>query len=308
MQNSRRKFIQNTGIALLGVGIAPTALWSKNTIADAKTLIGIQLYAVRDNMFKDPLGTLKALSKMGYQYIEHANYVNRKLYGYTPIEFKKILDDLGMKMPSGHTSLNASHWNNQKKAFTDAWKYTIDDAVTLGQDYVISPWIDEKVRTSYDALMHQLEQFNLSGELCLESGMQFGYHNHNFEFIEKVNGQLIYDIILKETDPELVIHQLDFGNMFGIGARGMDWIKKYPGRFVSVHVKDEIKVPIGEMNDQHDSTILGNGLVDPKAVCLLAKAIGGTKQFIIEQESYQGIPPLECARINLERIKTWGLV
>ena len=308
MDNSRRKFIQNTGIALLGIGIAPTTLWSKNTITDAKSLIGIQLYAVRDNMFKDPLGTLKALSKMGYQYIEHANYVNRKLYGYTPIEFKKILDDLGMKMPSGHTSLNANHWDANKKEFTAAWKYTIDDAVTLGQDYVISPWIDEKVRTSYDALMHQLEQFNLSGELCLDSGMQFGYHNHNFEFIEKVNGQLIYDIILKETDPELVIHQLDFGNMFGIGARGMDWIKKYPGRFVSVHVKDEIKVPIGEMNDQHDSTILGNGLVDPKAVCLLAKAIGGTKHFIIEQESYQGIAPLECARINLERIKTWGLI
>jgi sugar phosphate isomerase/epimerase len=259
-------------------------------------------------MFKDPLCNLKALSKMGYQYIEHANYSNRKFYGYSPIEFKKIISDLGMQMPSGHTSLNANHWDANKKEFTDAWKYTVDDAVTLGQEYVISPWIDEKVRTSYDALMHQLELFNLSGELCLESGMRFGYHNHNFEFIEKVNGQLIYDIILKETDPELVIHQLDFGNMFGIGARGMDWIKKYPGRFVSVHVKDEIKVPIGEMNDQHDSTILGNGLVDPKAVSLLAKSIGGTKHFIIEQESYQGIAPLECAKINLERIKTWGLV
>jgi sugar phosphate isomerase/epimerase len=308
MQNSRRKFIQNTGMTILGMGIAPKVLWSKNTIADASIKIGIQLYAVRDNMFKDPLGTLKALSKMGYQYIEHANYSKRKLYGYSPIEFKKIISDLGMQMPSGHTALNANHWDASKKAFTDAWKYTIDDAVTLGQDYVISPSIDENVRTSYDALMHQLELFNLSGELCLESGMRFGYHNHNFEFIEKVNGQLIYDIILKETDPELVIHQLDFGNMFGIGARGMDWIKKYPGRFVSVHVKDEIKVPIGEMNDQHDSTILGNGLVDPKAVCLLAKSIGGTKHFIIEQESYQGIAPLECARINLERIKTWGLV
>jgi sugar phosphate isomerase/epimerase len=167
--------------------------------------------------------------------------------------------------------------------------------------------MDEKVRTSYDALMHQLEIFNLSGELCQESGMRFGYHNHNFEFIEKVNGQLIYDIILKETDPELVIHQLDFGNMYGIGARGMDWIKKYPGRFASVHVKDEIKVAVGEMNDGHDSTILGNGVVDPKAVSLLAKAVGGTQHFIIEQESYQGIAPLECARINLERIKTWGL-
>jgi sugar phosphate isomerase/epimerase len=308
MLNSRRKFIQNTGMAILGMGIAPKVLWAKNAIADSYIKIGIQLYLVRDDMFKKPLETLKALSKMGYQYIEHANYSNRKLYGYSPIEFKKIITDLGMQMPSGHTSLNADHWDATKKDFTDAWKYTIDDAVTLGQDYVISPWIDENVRTSYDALMHQLELFNLSGELCLESGMQFGYHNHNFEFIEKVNRQLIYDIILKETDPELVIHQLDFGNMFGIGARGMDWIKKYPGRFVSVHVKDEIKVPIGEMNDQHDSTILGNGLVDPKAVCLLAKAIGGTKHFIIEQESYQGIAPLECARINLERIKTWGLV
>jgi sugar phosphate isomerase/epimerase len=95
--------------------------------------------------------------------------------------------------------------------------------------------------------------------------------------------------------------------MYGIGARGMDWIKKYPGRFLSVHVKDEIKVAVGEMNDGHDSTTLGNGLVDPKAVSLLAKAIGGTQHFIIEQESYQGITPLECARINLESIKTWGL-
>lgn len=307
MQNSRRKFIQNSGLALLGIGLAPNSLWSKSVYADAKIKIGIQLYTVRDTMFKDPLGTLTALSKMGYQYVEHANYANRKFYGYTPIEFKKILTDLGMQMPSGHTVMNTKHWDATKKDFTDIWKQTIDDAATLGQAYVISPWMDEKVRTSYDALMHQLELFNLSGELCQKSGMRFGYHNHNFEFVEKVNGQLIYDIILKETDPELVIHQLDFGNMYGIGARGMDWIKKYPGRFASVHVKDEIKVAVGEMNDGHDSTILGNGVVDPKAVSLLAKAIGGTHHFIIEQESYQGIAPLECARINLERIKTWGL-
>ena len=307
MQNSRRKFIQNSSLALLGIGLAPNSLWSKSVYADAKIKIGIQLYTVRDTMFKDPLGTLTALSKMGYQYVEHANYANRKFYGYTPIEFKKILTDLGMQMPSGHTVMNTKHWDATKKDFTDLWKQTIDDAATLGQAYVISPWMDEKVRTSYDALMHQLELFNLSGELCQKSGMRFGYHNHNFEFVERVNGQLIYDIILKETDPELVIHQLDFGNMYGIGARGMDWIKKYPGRFASVHVKDEIKVAVGEMNDGHDSTILGNGVVDPKAVSILAKAIGGTHHFIIEQESYQGIAPLECARINLERIKTWGL-
>ena len=211
-------------------------------------------------------------------------------------------------MPSGHTVMDLNHFDKAKNDFTDAWKYTIDDAATLGQTYVISPSIDSKVRKSFDAFMFQVELFNKCGELCKKQGMKFGYHNHDFEFKEKVNGELIYDLILKHTDPSLVVQQLDFGNMYGAGARGNDWINKYPGRFPSLHVKDEIKVPIGEMNDQHDSTILGNGLVDPKAVCLLAKAIGGTKQFIIEQESYQGIAPLECARINLERIKTWGLV
>ena len=88
MQNSRRKFIQNSGLAILGMSFAPYTLRSEITSADAKIIIGIQLYLVRDGMFKDPLGTLKALSKMGYEYLEHANYSNRKFYGYSPIEFK----------------------------------------------------------------------------------------------------------------------------------------------------------------------------------------------------------------------------
>jgi hypothetical protein len=71
--------------------------------------------------------------------------------------------------------------------------------------------------------------------------MKFGYHNHDFEFKEKLNGQLMYDIILQHTDPNLVVHQLDFGNMYGAGGRAAEWINKYPGRFQSLHVKDEIK-------------------------------------------------------------------
>ena len=103
------------------------------------------------------------------------------------------------------------------------------------------------------------------------------------------------------------MQQLDFGNMYGVGARGKDWMQKYPGRFASLHVKDEIKVPVGEMNDGYDSSLLGDGVVDPKALCLLAKQISGTHHFIIEQESYQDKTPLECAKINLDRMKTWGL-
>ena len=307
MKNSRRKFIQNASVALLGASMHPSALWSNTTKASKKNLIGVQLYSVREDMYKKPLETLTALSSMGFEYVEHANYVNRKFYGWSATEFKKVLSDLGLKMPSGHTVMNANHWDNTKKEFTDAWKRTVEDAAIVGQEYVISPSIDNKLRSTYDGLMLQIEVFNKSGELCKSSGMKFGYHNHDFEFKEKLNGTLMYDLILQNTDPNLVIHQLDFGNMYGAGGRGAEWIKKYPGRFQSLHVKDEIKVEKGEMNDGYESTILGDGVVDPKAIALLAKKIGGAHHYIIEQESYQGKTPLECVKIDLERMKTWGI-
>ena len=96
-----------------------------------KTITGVQLYSIRDDMKKDPLGSLKKLSEMGYPHVEHANYVDRKFYGYSATEFKKILSDLGMKMPSGHTVMTSKHWDESKKDFTDSWKYTVDDAALL---------------------------------------------------------------------------------------------------------------------------------------------------------------------------------
>jgi len=307
MKNSRRKFIQNASLAIMGASLKPSALWSSTNMVASKNLIGVQLYSVREDMFKKPLETLTALSKMGIENVEHANYVNRKFYGWTATEFKKVLDGLGIKMPSGHTVMNATHWDKSKKDFTDVWKRTVEDAAIMGQAYVISPSIDDKLRSTYDGLMQQLEIFNKSGELCKASGMKFGYHNHDFEFKEKLNGQLMYDIILQHTDPNLVIHQLDFGNMYGAGGRAAEWVNKYPGRFQSLHIKDEIKAEKGEMNDGYESTTLGDGVVDPKSIALLAKKIGGAHHYIIEQESYQGKAPLDCVKIDLERIKTWGI-
>lgn len=297
-------------MVLVGAGLLPKVVQAA-ALASAKhnSLIGIQLYALRADMFKKPYETLKALAEMGYQYVEHANYINRKFYGYTAAEFKKVLNDLGLTMPSGHTEMLTSHFDKAKNDFTDAWKYTVDDAATMGQQYVISPGLDEKLRHSYDGLMYLMELFNKSGLLCKKQGMKFGYHNHEFEFTEKINNAPIYDLIIKNTDPDLVIQQLDFGNMYGSGGRAKEWIDKYHGRFPSLHVKDEIKTNgKGEMNDGYDSTILGSGLIDPKALCVLAKKVSGAQHFIIEQESYQDKTPLQCAQINLDIIKTWGLV
>ncbi len=303
MNTSRRSFIKKTGFILAGA-----AFFSKPVYAGfaKKKLTGLQLYSVREDMKVNPLGTLQQLSKMGFKYVEHASYVNRKFYGYSAVEFKKVLNDLGLKMPSGHTVLRSQHWDAAAKDFTSEWKYTVEDAATLEQQFVISPWMDENLRKDHDALLHFLDLFNKSGELCKKSGMRFGYHNHDFEFNTKVNEQLLYDIILQHTDPALVIQQLDIGNMLGAGGNALEIIKKYPGRFVSMHVKDEIKSAKGGMNSNYESTVLGKGVMPVKQIIDLGLKIGGTEHFIIEQESYQGQKPLDAMKADLAIMRKWG--
>lgn len=300
MNKSRRSFIRNGAMAAAGL-----SLFQNNLFATAKKgeLTGIQLYSVRADMKADPLGTLKQLADMGYRHVEHANYANRKFYGWSVSEFKKILNGFGMSMPSGHTVLDAKHWDATKKDFTNEWKYTVEDAATMGQSFVISPWLEESKRKSMSDLKSFMEIFNRSGELCKKFGMKFGYHNHDFEFSEKVEGKVLFDIILSETDPNLVMQQLDIGNMLNGGAKAMEVMQQYPGRFESMHVKDEIKATEG--HEPFESTILGKGVVPIKSIIDLGRA-SGTKHFIIEQESYQGKTPIECADEDIKIMKKWG--
>lgn len=300
MKNSRRDFIKSGALAVTALSVIPSYSFSP-TYKDIKT--GVQLYSIRDDMDKDPKGSLELLAKMGYSTVEHANYVDGKFYGWSAKEFKNILNGLGINMPSGHTVLAADHWDASKKDFTDSWKYTVEDAAIMGQDFVISPWLDDKIWGDYNKLLAFMEVYNKCGELCQKFNMRFGYHNHHFEFNQEVNGQILYDIILQNTDPNLVIQQLDFGNMVNGGATADPWLDKYPGRFPSVHVKDEIK---GSGDHEYESTILGNGIVGVEAVIQKCKEIGGTTQFIIEQEAYQGKSPIECVEEDLKIMKKWG--
>ena len=304
MNNSRRTFIKKSTLAFAGSSILSKISFANAINGKEKEIVGIQLYSVRDDMKKDPLGTLKQLAAMGYKNVEHANYNNRKFYGYTPLEFKKILEDLGMKMPSGHTVMGNLHWDEAKKQFTDLWKYTIEDAAIVGQQYVISPWLDNRYRKDRNALLGFMEVFNKSGEMCNKSGMKFGYHNHDFEFSEKLDGDVLYDIMLSNTDPRLVVQQLDTGNLYNGGANAMEVVKKYPGRFLSLHVKDEIAASSG--NEKYESTILGAGIVNLKEVIDEVRKTTKNVHYIIEQESYQGKTPLDCAKEDLAVMKKWG--
>jgi sugar phosphate isomerase/epimerase len=301
MKTSRRTFLKTSALAVA----ASTLLKQQAFAVGNDRITGLQLYSVRDVMASDPLHTLEMIATMGCVYLEHASYVDRKFYGYPATEFKKILDDLGLKMISGHTVFGLQHWDTARKDFSDSWKYTLEDATILEQKYVISPWMDVSMRNSYDNLRLFLDIFNKNGQLCMKSGMKFGYHNHDFEFSQQLNDQKVFDIMMNHIDPKMVVIQLDIGNMYNGGAKAMDVINQYPGRFENLHVKDEIKID-AEGGNKYESCILGEGVVNCREAVDLATKTGGTTCYIIEQEAYQEKNPMDCVKEDMAVMKKWG--
>lgn len=302
MNTSRRHFIKQSALTVSGSLLLSNALFAGG--AASRSFVGIQLYSVRDDMEKDPIATLKQLAAMGYTHVEHAGYGNRKFYGYEPEEFRKHLHDMGLAMLSGHSFVGADTWDKSRNDFTDAWKYTVEDAAKVGMQYIISPGVDESLCKKEDDFKWYLQLYNKTGELCKKSGLHFAYHNETYEFDHYLNNKRIYDLLLDGTDKNLVGQQIDIGNMYSSGGRGMDYLKRYPGRFFSMHVKDEIK------DEKHEggyaSCVLGQGVVGTKEILALAKKQGSIHQYIIEQESYGNQTPLTCAKEDLAMMKKWG--
>jgi sugar phosphate isomerase/epimerase len=301
MKTSRRTFIKHGSITLAGAALFSQKIFAAKKATDH--IVGLQLYSVRDDMKKDPAGTLKQLAAIGYTHVEHAGYENGKFYGYAPADFKKLLNDTGLIMLSGHSGLDATKWDKANNDFTSEWKQTVQDAAAAGLQYMISPGVDESLCKNEDDYKWYMQLHNKTGELCKKSGINFAFHNESYEFNHYFNNVRLYDILLNSTDHSLVAQQIDIGNMYGPGGRAMDYLKRYPGRFISMHVKDEIKST--ENKDDYDSTVLGKGVVGVKDIVELARKTG-TKHFIIEQESYQGKAPLACAKEDLEIMKNWN--
>ena len=297
---TRRTFVKNSALALAGASLFSRSILD---IAKDKTITGVQLYSVRDDMKADPKGSLKKLADMGYKVVEHAGYNKGQFYGFSPTEFKQILDDLGLKMYSGHVNFGMMSWDNSKNDWTDEWRQTVEDAAAVGQQFVITPELADDAQKDYDKLMKVIELWNKCGELCQKHGMKFGYHD-DFNQDNTLRGMSLYDIVMKNCDPKLTIQQFDIANLYNAaGTDPLDILNKYTGRFTSLHVKDVLKEKNAHNN--HDSTILGKGVLNVKKVLEVALQ-KGVWLMIIEQESYQGKAPLDCVRQDLEIMKGWG--
>jgi sugar phosphate isomerase/epimerase len=297
---SRRHFMQQSATLLGGTLLMPSLLSEVEKRQNGLTCL--QLYSVRDDMKNDPKGTLEKLAAMGYKNLEHAAYIypgvyfTRKIYGYSSKEFRKIIDDLGMKMPTSHVVFGKKHWDDAKNDMDDVWKFVLEDALIMGQTHIISPWFDCD-HTKLDEVKAAIEKYNKVGMICSKAGLRFGFHNHHQEFTQMFDGNYLYDIMLDGFDLKYVCQQLDIGNLAVAKVDPMRWLKKYPKHFESMHVKDKDK-------GKDESTLLGDGSINLTEVLEFARKKTNIKHWVLEQESYGEKTALECVKFNLDKFKT----
>lgn len=266
-----------TALALFSIGSM-----SLTTLAKGKKNVGLQLYSLRDDLKKDVTGTIEALGKIGYSYVEAASYNDGKIYGMEPEAFKALIEKNGMKFISNHTGID---YNGDQVSWDAAmvwWDKCIDAHKRAGCKFIIKPSMGKYAYSSLEGLKKTCEYFNAVGAKCNAAGIHFGYHNHYTEF-KNIPGtnQIIYDYMVQNTDPSKVTFEMDVYWIYKGGKYSVDYFNKYPGRFELLHIKDA-------------KDLGASGEMDFKPIFDNSKK-AGTKWFIVENEKYD-YPPLESVK------------
>jgi sugar phosphate isomerase/epimerase len=254
----RREFVQT----MAGATFAIACSGARGTPATAKLdKIGIQLYTVRDQMKADVEGTLARIAQIGYKEVEFAGY-----FDHPPEHIRAFLDRNGLTSPSTHMM-----------AADDAgWAKALDTAKAIGHEYVVAPWIPEEKRKTLDDWKRIADGFNHVGQLAKDRGLQFAYHNHDFEF-PKLDGQVPYDVLLQSTDPKLVQLEIDLYWITKAGQDPLAYFARWPGRVPLVHVKDSMGGP------EHAMVDVGQGKIDWKRI-FAKRDQAGIKHFFVEHD------------------------
>ncbi len=310
-KSSRRDFLKISATGALGTLFL--AQYACKTAAkpapeikaiDPKTFgLALQLYTIRDAMAVDVPGSLKKVSDMGYKYLELAGYADRKFYKMEPAEFKKLVNDLGMEILSSHTQVEA------QGITLDNAKIMAEDHAKLAVKYCIQPWVVPEARKTIASYQKMVADWNLVGKIMKETGIQFGYHNHNFEFAT-VDGKIPYfDVFMVELDKDLVTMEIDLFWAIKAGQNPVDIFNKYPGRFQLFHMKDMFtkQDPFYTTEGVTDFAPVGEGLVNFREI-LAAKDIAGLKYMVVEQDSTKDGKPFDAIKTSITNLTTKILV
>jgi len=286
----RREFLQTTGFAASGIFLSSylPSCKSASVSKEVRDNFGLQLYTLRDVLPDDPKGVLKQVASYGYKQIE--SYEHSKLgifWGMKNTEFKTLMNDLGMKIVSSHCDINKDF---ERKAA---------EAAEIGMTYLLCPYLGPQKKI--DDFKKFAETFNQKGEICKKNGIRFGYHNHDYGFVQ-LEGQYPQDVLMQNTDKNLVDFEMDIYWVVTAGQDPIAWIDKYPGRFKLCHIKDRKK---GATPSQRDVSVeLGTGSIDFKKILIEADK-KGMNYYFVEQEAYENTTPLAAAKADADYLKNF---
>lgn len=276
---SRRSFIQTLSLAGASLALTSSSL-NAMSFSKKRHTVGIQLWTLRSLIEKDLPGVLQSLHEIGYNSIEPFGF-NGEFFGYEAAEFKRICDDLDLAILSSHSSIDEDNATELAEKGKQA-----------GMEFIVMPWIDSSTLQSIDDYKKFADKLNRIGDKVNTAGLRFAYHNHAFEF-EKKEGQLPYDIMLQNTDPDKVTFQMDIFWVVKGGQKPEEYFDKYPGRFESWHLKD--------MACDGNSCAIGDGAIDFRYLMKYSKK-SGLKRFFVEQEYFAGTTEIEAVRKSFSYI------
>lgn len=285
---SRRSFLGAAALGAAAVALPGTAesmvgaAESRLRGLGAAQPIGLQLYTVRDLMQKDVEGTLRDVAGIGYKEVEFAG-----LFDKSASKVAGWLKKYGLTSPSSHIPLDR---------LRDKLQGVVDECQTLGNSYVVCPWIDEKMRKTADDWHKIAADLNKAGESLKRVGLQLAYHNHDFEFAPLAGSDIGYDILLKDCDQKLVKMEMDLFWITNGKHDPLAYFAKYPGRFPLVHVKD--------MAGAGKIVNVGEGHIDWQKI-FAKRREAGIEHFFVERDNPTS--PLADIKISYTYMSRLGL-
>jgi sugar phosphate isomerase/epimerase len=298
----RRKFIQKSSLLVAGAPLiwscggtsSETKAAGEAAVAAAKEQpgIGLQLYTLRNQLAEDLEGTLKHVADSGYDYVELFGYGERSYFGKPAAEFYELVKGYGLGIRSSHHLTGLAN-APQQGTLTNGWEQAVEDAANAGQQYMVCAYLMDTERQSIDDYKKLTEILNKAGETAKAAGIQFCYHNHDFEFVE-MDGEMPMYVMLDNTDPESVKVELDLYWITKAGLDPIDFFNKYPGRTALWHVKDMQDTP------EQGFAEVGTGVIDFKRIFANAE-LSGMKSFFVEQD--QSDDPKASIQTSIKNLK-----
>ena len=278
------------------LGAAPLAM--RRGLPASIPRLGVQLYTVRTEMEKDFDGTLGKVAAIGFKEVEFAGYFNQ-----SPVQVRDALKRHGLAAPSSHI--------DYASLTGDAWSRVIESAKTIGHRFLVNAWVDEPIRNQPDAWKRIADTYNHAAETSKKAGIQFAYHNHNFEFAprEDLGGRLPYDYLLESCDPALVKMEMDLCWISSTGKDPLDYFRRYRGRFPMVHVKGLKKIPATGAATPIDSVLpditdVGHDdVVDWKRIFAHAREAGIEHYFVEHDVPKQPFDSLKASHDYLAQLQ-----